>query len=504
VLLLTAISSSNLSLLQFINMSLGLYPIIKKLGKGGFGTTYLATNTLMPSQPYCVVKQLLPTSTDPQIQQLIKDRFKQEAITLESLGKDSNGKVPSLYAYFVEQGEFYLIQEYVDGQTLSERVQAQGIFTENQVRQLLTDLLPTLAYVHQRGIVHRDIKPDNIMLCHRNNTPILIDFGAVKETMSTMMTASGNMGQSIVIGTPGFMPIEQMSGRPMFASDIYALGLTVIYLLTGKLPTEIETDPYSGSIKWQSLGLNVSSQLIEVIDKSIQPLSRDRYKNAQEMLQDLSTSSQTVTPSVIVSPLPSGYEKTVRIPTPAIVANSADSSNRLNPLIAALIGVIVGAGLIGSSLVLGQNFSNKESDQNKNNSQKAVTNNNNPVASNSKLPTSTPQIVQSSPSPVAKSKISLSTCNFFVGAAVEGQAVNVDLCSVSTNSSGAVSFVYYLGSQRMPSETVCNSGAWTTLRDREVHRPMSVATQKMLDQVCARKKANVITPEGDSIRVETE
>jgi serine/threonine protein kinase, bacterial len=343
-------------------MSLSLYPIIKKLGEGGFGTTYLATNTLMPSQPYCVVKQLTPTSTDPKVQQLIKDRFKQEAITLENLGKDSNGKVPSLYAYFVEQGEFYLIQEYIDGQTLNERVQTQGLFTEIQVRQLLTDILPTLVYVHQRGIVHRDIKPENIMLCNRNNKPILIDFGAVKETMSTMMTSAGNTTRSIVIGTPGFMPIEQMSGRPMFASDIYALGLTAIYLLTGKMPAEIETDPHSGNINWQSLAANVSPQLIDVINKSIQPSSRDRYKNAQEMLQELNDSSRTVTSSsTIVSPIPSDYEKTVYVPTPTIASNAVGSSSQANPLITVMIGVIIGGGLITGGLVLGQSFASKDS-----------------------------------------------------------------------------------------------------------------------------------------------
>jgi serine/threonine protein kinase, bacterial len=366
-------------------MSLSLYPIIKKIGEGGFGTTYLATNTLMPSQPYCVVKQLTPTSTDPKVQQLIKDRFKQEAITLESLGKDSNGKVPSLYAYFVEQGEFYLIQEYIDGQTLNERVQTQGLFTEIQVRQLLTDILPTLAYVHQRGIVHRDIKPENIMLCNGNNKPILIDFGAVKETMSTMMSASGNTTKSIVIGTPGFMPIEQMSGRPMFASDIYALGLTAIYLLTGKLPAEIETDPYSGNINWQSLAPNVSPQLVEILNKAIQPSSRDRYKNAQEMLQDLNISSSPFTPlSTIVSPIPNGYEKTVYVPTPTTISNSG--GDRANPLTAALLGAIVGGGLIiGGFLVLSQNSSSKESDRNKNSSQQTVTTNNPVTSSTSKI-----------------------------------------------------------------------------------------------------------------------
>ena len=365
------------------NMSLSLYPIIKKLGEGGFGTTYLATNTLMPSQPYCVVKQLTPTSTDPKVKQLIKDRFKQEAITLENLGKDSNG-IPSLYAYFVEQGEFYLIQEYINGQTLNERVQTQGLFTEIQVRQLLTDILPTLVYVHQSGIVHRDVKPENIMIRHSDNKPILIDFGAVKETMSTMMTASGIAAKSIVIGTPGFMPIEQMSGHPLFASDIYALGLTAIYLLTGKMPIEIETDSYSRNINWQSLAPSVSPQLVEVLNKAIEPLPRDRYKNAQEMLQHLNVSSPPFTPlPTIISdiPIPIGSEKTVYVPTPKTISNS--ESSQVNPLIAIPIGVIVGCGLIGGFLLLGQNSSRKESNQNSNNIEQTVTTDNDSVTSSS-------------------------------------------------------------------------------------------------------------------------
>ncbi len=372
-------------------MSLSLYPIIKKIGEGGFGTTYLATNTLMPSQPYCVVKQLTPTSTDPKVQQLIKDRFKQEAITLESLGKDSNGKVPSLYAYFVEQGEFYLIQEYIDGQTLNERVQTQGLFTEIQVRQLLTDLLPTLVYVHQRGIVHRDIKPENIMLCHRDNKPILIDFGAVKETMSTMMSASGNNTKSIVIGTPGFMPIEQMSGRPMFASDIYALGLTAIYLLTGKMPAEIETDPYSGNINWQSLAPNISPQLVEVLNKAIQPSSRDRYKNAQEMLQELNISSSPFTPSpTIVSPLQNGNDKTVYVPIQTVVTNDpVAGKSQANPLVIAMIGVIIGGSLIAGGLVLGKSFTS--SDSQKLEARTSTVRNNSPSPSPSQQPSNPTQ-----------------------------------------------------------------------------------------------------------------
>ncbi len=90
-------------------MSLNLYPIIRELGVGGFGKTYLATNPLMPSQPACVLKQLLPVSNNRQLQQLIEERFKKEAIILEGLWERSNGMIPRPYAYFVDRGEFYLL-----------------------------------------------------------------------------------------------------------------------------------------------------------------------------------------------------------------------------------------------------------------------------------------------------------------------------------------------------------------------------------------------------------
>jgi serine/threonine protein kinase, bacterial len=345
-------------------MSLSLYPISQQLGAGGFGTTYLATNTLMPSRPYCVVKQLIPTSTDPQLQQLIQDRFKQEAIVLENLGKGSNGMIPMLYHYFVEQGEFYLVQEYIEGQSLSDRIRNYGVFTETQVRQFLNDILPTLTYIHSKGIIHRDIKPDNIMVRQSDNKPVLIDFGAVKEIMTTVMTPSANTARSIVIGTPGFMPMEQVSGRPVFASDLYALSLTAIYLLTGKTPGEIETDPHSGNINWQAYAPNVSSQLADVLNKSIEYSPRDRYMNAQAMLQALNNSSPQNQPlQTIVTPIPNIPEKTVYVPTPAVPNYPPQEKSQPNPILMALVGVIIGGALIAGGLVLGRNSGRDNSKQ---------------------------------------------------------------------------------------------------------------------------------------------
>jgi serine/threonine protein kinase len=359
-------------------MSLTLYPIIKQLGNGGFGKTFLATNTLMPSQAYCVVKQLIPTSTDPNLQALIQDRFGKEGLVLERLGESSNGMIPKLYAYFMEEGEFYLVQEYVKGQTLLDCVKAHGLFNEAQVRQLLTDILPVLTYVHSQGMVHRDIKPDNIMLRESTNKPVLIDFGAVKETMSTTQTMSGNTDRSIVIGTPGFMPAEQVSGRPMFVSDIYALGLTSIFLLTGKMPREIEVDPASGNISWQVYAPNISPQLATILNTAIHPIPNARYSSAQDMLQAL-TGAAPATPvgsgqaatMLASNPVPGSYTPQPTYAQPAysspqtqyVGSPPTEIKPQNNPLIAAIIGVVVGGGLIAGGLILGKNFTDSSANK---------------------------------------------------------------------------------------------------------------------------------------------
>jgi serine/threonine protein kinase, bacterial len=352
-------------------MSLNLYPIIKQLGKGGFGKAFLATNTLMPSRPYCVVKQLIPTSTDPNLQTLIQERFGKEGLVLESLGEQSNGMIPKLYAYFMEEGEFYLVQEYISGQTLLDRVRTNGLFTEIQARQLLTEILPALTYVHSRGMVHRDIKPDNIMLRENSNKPVLIDFGAVKETMSTVETTSGNTGRSIVIGTPGFMPAEQISGRPMFVSDIYALGLTVIYALTGRLPREIEVNPTSGNIDWQVHAPNLSPQLTSILNTAISRIPDARYGSSQDMLNALNgvvamnpSKKQVAETELANSPTVDIYPPVYPLQQTQYVAPQPTGRGggiQGNPLVAGVIGVLVGGGLIAGGLILGRNFTDSSS-----------------------------------------------------------------------------------------------------------------------------------------------
>ena len=199
------------------------YRIIQALGTGGFGETFLVEDTHMPSRRRCVLKQLKPVANNPQIAGFLQQRFEREAAILEQLG-EGNEQIPKLYAYFTEAGRFYLVQEFISGKTLFEKVQQQGVLNEIAVKQFLLDILPVLQYIHSNGVIHRDIKPSNIIFSQADNKPVLIDFGIAKEIINTSVNGRGEFTTSVAIGTRGFMSPEQAAGKPVFASDIYSLG----------------------------------------------------------------------------------------------------------------------------------------------------------------------------------------------------------------------------------------------------------------------------------------
>ncbi|MBD2043163.1 serine/threonine-protein kinase [Microcoleus sp. FACHB-672] len=320
------------------------YQILQTVGSGGFGETFLAEDTQMPSARRCAIKQLKPVTNNPQINQIVQERFQREAAILEELG-DSNPQIPRLYAYFSESAQFYLVQEWVEGETLTKKLKTAGLLSESSVRALLTNILPVLDYVHSKRIVHRDIKPDNIIWRQRDGLPVLIDFGAVKETMNTEVNSQENSSRSIAIGTPGFMPGEQAAGKPVYSSDLYALGLTAIYLLTGRLPQQLDSDAHTGEILWHRHALNLSPALVGVLDKAIQSHPQQRYPTAREMLNALHYSATAVTlppappQATIPSPVPTVPPQTVQP-----VSNIPQTGGRLKNAIVA--GLLVGASVI--------------------------------------------------------------------------------------------------------------------------------------------------------------
>ncbi len=328
------------------------YQVIEVLGAGGFGETFLAEDSYMPSRRRCVIKQLKPiTANNPQTYQMIQQRFEREAATLEYLGESSD-QIPKLYAYFSENGQFYLVQEWIHGQTLTQIVKAKGLLNETAVREILLRLLSVLDYVHSKGIIHRDIKPDNIILRLADGKPFLIDFGAVKETIRSVVSSPGYPTQSLVIGTPGYMPSEQAVGRPVYATDIYSLGLTAVYLLTGEHPQELQTNKQTGEILWQQLAPTVSPELAMILNKAIKPHAGDRYSTASKMLHALQSATHTVSSippksaptaaTVSLSPVAAAQKQNQPLPPTQIKHNG----NWRKP--AWIVGGLVAGGLIGA------------------------------------------------------------------------------------------------------------------------------------------------------------
>lgn len=323
------------------------YRIVKALGEGGFGRTSLAEDTHMPSQQRCVIKQLKPLRHRPEIHKVLQDRFAREAAVLETVGK-SNNQIPTLYAYFIRRSEFYLVQEWIEGETLN----AYSHGTVETVSDLLVSLLKTLAYIHRHNIIHRDIKPENIIVRSQDRTPCLIDFGAVKEVMSTVLSPSGALKTSLVIGTPGFMPPEQMAGHPVFASDLYSLGLTMVSLLTKRSPTEIPTDSRTGEKLWQQYAKDVPKPLATVLAKATHEQASHRYATADEMLAELMTAKPQAVKKVpsAFGNIPPQPTASSRIATTEVALSSSPSKSRrklITPL--ATIGLAI-ASLTGLSL----------------------------------------------------------------------------------------------------------------------------------------------------------
>ncbi|WP_293089872.1 IMS domain-containing protein [Okeania sp. SIO3B5] len=295
------------------------YQIIQALSSGGFGETFLAQDTQMPSGRYCVIKQLKVVTNNPEIYQQVLQRFQREAAILEELG-ETNSQIPKLYAYFSDTaGQFYLVQEWIEGETLGKRVKTKGPMTDGDVQKILISLLSVINYIHSRNIIHRDIKPENIILRQQDDLPVLIDFGAVKDSISTAINSQNTTPISIMIGTPGYMAFEQAAGRPVYASDLYSLGLTAIFLLTGRVPQDLDMDLQTGKIIWQKYTNNLTPKLAGILDKAIQPNISDRFAKSTEMLSALESDSTQVFSNEKTQPSSS-----------LVVINNPDATTTLN------------------------------------------------------------------------------------------------------------------------------------------------------------------------------
>jgi len=224
------------------------------LGQGGFGRTYLAWDEAGSPRQRCVIKQILRSRGS-------RDQDLEEAQRLAQLG--SHPQIPTLIAILESSRDICLVQEYVPGKNLEQLLTADGPFDEAQARSLLVDLLPVLQFIHEQGIIHRDIKPDNIVLPGSDRFPMLVDFGAAR----TAPTATELERTGTVIGSAGYAAPEQALGKAVPASDLYSLGLTCMHVLTGEHPFDLYSVAEDRWVWRTFTSVPISDALSRVLDR---------------------------------------------------------------------------------------------------------------------------------------------------------------------------------------------------------------------------------------------
>lgn len=319
----------------------GRYIPSRLLGKGGFGTAFLARDRYTPTLRQCVVKQFQPSADlNPQQLKTAQDLFEREAETLEELGS-AHAQIPNLYAFFplitpsMQPGKedqfFYLVQEFIDGQDLEAELTAKGTFSQAEALEVLQEILKVLKFVHESNSIHRDIKPSNIMR-DRKGRLVLLDFGAVKQVTTVPGSASG---RSTGIYTPGYAPPEQMSGNQVYpSSDLYALAVTVVELLTGKRPTGGELyDSYNNQWQWRNYA-QVSDTLGKVLDRMLSSTPNQRFQSAQDVLDALNSRPTPAPPPLPVTQPPSVQASIspTMMPPPPVSQPSATASVTATPV----------------------------------------------------------------------------------------------------------------------------------------------------------------------------
>jgi serine/threonine protein kinase len=226
----------------------------------------------------CIVKRLVLDSCNTRVEQTIKNMFRQEAKILEKLTGKHN-QISQFYNYLNDGSSLYLVQEWVSGITLEQKLRQQKKLSEAETSKILLNLLPVLECIHSQGIIHRDIKPKNIVLRNQDNLPVLIDFGIAQQISDNPQT---NCHQSTIIaGTPGYMSLEQAMGQQAYNNDLYSLGLTAIHLLTGRSPLNIDLNQQE---------ISISRNLIDVLSRAIASKPQQRFASAREMRSALLSS----------------------------------------------------------------------------------------------------------------------------------------------------------------------------------------------------------------------
>ena len=253
------------------------YRLIKQIANGEFCQIFLAVDeNQFPPIP-CVIQQLSSSKQTP-------GNFQCQVEKLTELGK--HPQIPSLITHFKENEYYYLIQEFIEGDNLASLVEKQGVFNETQIWQILKSLLPVLKFIHHHQIIHRNIKPENIIFRSTNKNPDLLD-NLVLSDFAMMKVVSTNQSEDDIVGSPEYISPEQTQGKAVFASDLYSLGVTCIYLLTQISPFEL-FDIANNSWIWRDYLTNqISEHLAQTLDKLLKYNLQERWQSADQLIDAL-------------------------------------------------------------------------------------------------------------------------------------------------------------------------------------------------------------------------
>ena len=295
------------------------YYLEKKLDSGGFGAIYLARDTFSAIGGYYAVKHFSPTYENEAQLQTAMRLFQQESESLQKLG--NHPQIPRIYDFFEEESHFFLVQEFIEGQTLKQELAQTDNFNQAQAIKLLSQTLKVLKFIHESGYIHRDIKPANLIRNRFDNRIFVIDFGAVKEKINpqNIIGTKGKFSLTVGILSPGYTPDEQLHGRPEFYSDLYALGMVVIQAMTGEHPNDLERN-VNFDLMWRDRlpsHLVYDLNFLDLIDKMVKQKWQERYQSADAVLKDLETIAIVLNTNIytpITSPSP-------QIVTPPTVNN---------------------------------------------------------------------------------------------------------------------------------------------------------------------------------------
>ncbi len=256
----------------------GHYQILKVLNDGEKEKTYLVEDINLTGKQF-IVKQLCLPNSNPQALTILRRLFTSKVATLEKLGQEHD-QIQKLIASFEENEEFYIVQEFIPGNPLSDEIIQGQPLREDEVISLLSEILEILVVVHSYGVIHRDLKPANIIRRESDKKLVLVNLGTFNEAINNTVDNSE------------YMPIEQINGNLKYNSDIYALGIVAIAALKALPTNEIsnlrsQKNKLTGEIVWRDKNLKVNRKLAKIINKMVRFDYRKRYQYATEVLDDL-------------------------------------------------------------------------------------------------------------------------------------------------------------------------------------------------------------------------